>query len=260
MRSSENGRVQGYRKKPRAIYVLSAIFLLLPLLTVAQLVGQAGGSWDVARSVLASHYVLTECLLSWSAAAAVFVVSRWSFAYFLGLSAVVLITRVSHLATHPRAESPLGLLATAVWFAVAAYVLLSSVKAPYLNPRLRWWTRPPRLSLSCEATMKTADSALPVEILNVSQGGVFLRLGGPSAAQSALPVRLGDQVTLAMELRHSRPSAAPPLRLTATAQLVWQGKSEGPFRAGFGAKFLGLPRQQQRELTQFLRDEAKLSA
>lgn len=130
-----------YRKKPRAIAAIALAFALLPLLIPAQVLAFSGGSWALAWRVVCSGYFLQEALLSWSAALAVFVVSRWSFVYFILLSVYVLTTRVTYLAQHPYLDHPVSVLITAFWFGVVASLLGSPLKQLYLDPRLRGWTR-----------------------------------------------------------------------------------------------------------------------
>ena len=133
--------LKGYRKKPRAITAIALAFALLPLVIPAQVLIFSGGSWPLAWQVVCSGYFLQEVLLSWSAAIAVCVVSRWSFVYFILLSVYVLTTRVAYLAQHPHLDHPVSVCITVFWFLVVAHLLGSPLKTLYLNPRARGWTR-----------------------------------------------------------------------------------------------------------------------
>ena len=240
--------MNGYKKKPASITVIAVIFLLLPALVLAEALLRSGASPDVLRNLLSSRYFLQEWALSWSAAAAVYLVSRFSFAYFIALSVAVLAARVSHLASHPDLETPLSALVTGIWLAIVGFVLLSSLRLPYLNPKLRWWTRPPRIPVGREAAIVHQGASIPAVVLNLSRGGAFVKLDEAAAARQQFPQRLGASCALSMLLEPSAPQMSLP------AQLVWMAKPGSPYRSGVGIKFTSLSREQRRQLRQFLAD------
>lgn len=256
-RPSGHGTLQGYQKKPLAIGIISLIFFVIPGVVLAQMCVQSGGSLPVLRQLVGSRYFLQEWVLSWSAAAAVYVVSRWSFAYFVGLSGYVLFTRTAHLISHPILETPASLLITAVWLSTATYFFASSLRAPYLNPKLRWWTRPPRIAHRCDARITLRGVAIPATVLNLSRGGAFLRVEEPVLDATVLPQRLGERLEFAVNLASGDQPDPTTLRLATTAELVWRGKPDSPYRNGFGIRFTSLPREQQRQLRRYLRDATR---
>ena len=243
--------LRGYKKKPLPITVITAVFLLLPCLELVWMAVLAGGSLSVVWPVLRSSYFLQEWWLSWSAAAAVSLVSRAGFVYFLCLSGVVLCTRVTRLIAHPELEAPIDLLVTGAWLAIVVYVVASSLHAPYLNPRLRWWLRPRRVALRHSAWLLLRRQRIPVTVLNLSMGGAFIRIAAPLARHGQLPQHLGQRVGLRLL---SKPSPhAKPLRITTRAELVWKGREDSPYRHGVGLRFFGLPRQTRWALRHYLR-------
>lgn len=244
--------LQGYRKKPRAIIVIALGFLVIPAAVMMQTLFLTGGSWQALGAVMSSRYVLQEWWLSWSAAAAVAIVSRWSVAYLLLLSGYVLVTKLGHLISHPHLETPVSLCITAFWLSVALLLLGSSLKAPYLNPKLRWWTRPLRLSLCRNAAISVRGTMIPVVVLNLSRGGAFVTLEEVAAPPQAPPYRLGEPVELTMDLTPGDQAPEPPMRFSARAQLVWMSKPDSPYRHGLGIQFHALSRVQQRHLRRYL--------
>lgn len=237
--------LKGYKKKPISISLIAIGFLLIPVVIGVQLVGLSGGSWQLVGPLLSSRYFLQEWILSWSAAAAVFIVSRWSLAYFVGLSVTVLTNRFMGLAAHSAPDTPLSLGVTGFWFAVVIYFLASELKTPYLNPKLRWWKRPIRREISGEATLLYQGVKVPVEVLNISEGGVFVRLDELAAKDRPFPKRLGERFQFEM---------APAFR--SAAQLVWKAAPQSPYRYGMGIQFIALSREQKRLLKKYLRHEA----
>jgi len=252
MKTERAAPLKGYARKPRAITVIALIFFLMPAAMMLQVWCRAGGSWRVVGEVLRSDYVLQEWGLSWSAALAVYLVSRISFVYFAGLSLYVLVTKLSRLAISPQLETPWSLLITGTWVGVVVYCFWSSLAAPYLHPRLRWWTRPPRISLCQEASIVYQGTMIPVTVLNLSRGGAFVRVEDATAEGSAMPRRLGETCRIAMTLGRADQPASDSERFESSAQLVWRGAPETPYRNGLGIKFASLSRSQRHRLNRYL--------
>lgn len=252
--------LRGYQKKPRAIAVIAAIFFCLPLLLLLQVWMLSGGSWPAVLEVAQSGYFVNEWWMSWSAAAAVWIVSRWTFAYFLGLSVYALLTNIPPLFTHPHLETPLSVFVTACWLIVAVYFLASSLKIPYLNPKLRWWTRPTRMAMCRDAMLRYHGIPIPVVVLNLSARGAFVRSKGTASHVRTLPQRLGDTGLLTVSLVRRGRSNERPWRFHSTVELVWKATADSPYRDGMGLRFVSLSRPQRWQLRRFLRDEAKAHA
>lgn len=257
MTSEQGARLPGYRKKPGVIVGMAIGFLLIPVVMLIQVWVRSGGSWRVLGAVIGSGYFLQEWGLAWSAAAAVSIVSRWSFAYFIILSGYVLTTKVAVLVRTPHLETPAGLIILCFWFGAAIYCSASSLKAPYLNPKLRWWTRPPRIAMCRDAAILYQGTQIPVTVLNLSQGGVFVRVGETVAEQQVIPQRLGEAFQIAMALMRADHPESAPEPFESSAQLVWKGAPETPYRNGMGIKFISLGRAKRRQLKRVLRDEAR---
>jgi hypothetical protein len=76
--------------------------------------------------------------------------------------------------------------------ALVSYFMLPAVRATYFNPRVRWWESKPRYELKLPAHLKVGVESLDAQVVNVSEGGVFIRTG------RNLP--LGDSVGLRFEI------------------------------------------------------------
>jgi len=162
------------------------------------------------------------------------------------------VTKLSRLAISPQLETPWSLLITGTWVGVVVYCFWSSLAAPYLHPRLRWWTRPPRISLCQEASIVYQGTMIPVTVLNLSRGGAFVRVEDATAEGSAMPRRLGETCRIAMTLGRADQPASDSERFESSAQLVWRGAPETPYRNGLGIKFASLSRSQRHRLNRYL--------
>lgn len=248
--------LKGYQTKPLAISILAVAFFLIPLAIPIHLFLLAGGSWSLVGAVLRSGYFLEEWALSWSAALAVYLVSKWSFAYFLILSSYALGTKFVRLAAHSNLETPFTLFVTCFWFAVVIYFLFSDLKAPYLHPKLRWWTRPRRVGLSSEATLLYQGQRIPVVVLNLSEGGAFAKLGESVATGQKFPQRLGEEFDFLMALRRADLLESQPVRFESRGKLVWKAEPDSPYRSGMGIQFISVSKEQKRRLKEYLRHAA----
>ena len=242
--------LKGYSRKPRSILWITTAFALLPLVIPAQVLVFSGGSWPLAWQVACSGYFLQELALSWSAAAAIFVVSRWSFVYFVLLSVYVLTTRAAYLVQHPYLDHPVSVAVTAFWFGVVGWFLGSTLKTPYLHPQLRWWTRPLRVPVRRQAAIAWQGRVVPVVVLDLSGGGAFVKL----AEQHALPQRLGD--ALHFRMQPARGASSKPHPFTAKAEVAWVAAPGSARQDGLGLKFVGLSKRRAVLLKRILRDEA----
>ena len=256
MTSKPRPPLRGYQKKPLAITVIAALFFCLPGLLLLQVWMLSGGSWRAVLDVTRSGYFVNEWWMAWSAAAAVWIVSRWTFLYFLGLSAYVLITKTDHLLTHPYLESPLSLLVTACWLVVAVWFLASSLKRPYLHPKLRWWTRPTRVTTCRDAMLRYHGAPLPVTVSNLSVRGAFVRFKETALRAHTLPQQLGETCVLTVSLIRRGRSNVKPWRFHSTVEVVWRAAPDSPYRDGLGLRFVSLSRPQRWQLRRFLRHEA----
>lgn len=246
-------RLTGYKLKPISITVIAVIFLLLPLIALCEALVHSGASLETLLALLGSRYFLQEWGLSWSAAAAIYFVSRWSFVYFLALSGYVMVTRLTHLISHPQLETPLSVFITGVWLAIAALLAGSSLQLPYLNPKLRWWTRPPRTPLCREVALLYQGASFPAVLFNLSRGGAFVKLDERAAARQASPQQLGAACDLTMRLGYGTTFKEPAPRLTLAAKVVWIAEPGSPYHHGVGLKFTSLSSTQRRQLKDALR-------
>lgn len=67
---------------------------------------------------------------------------------------------------------PILITVTATNLALIGYLLLPSVRAVFMNPRLRWWETPPRYTVSMKGqASKTDGHPYPCTICDLSLGG-----------------------------------------------------------------------------------------
>lgn len=106
---------------------------------------------------------------------AIWAVKGWSYPVFL-----VAYTVQSYLTyqNHVRFPDVLGLGALLAIFAlnisVVGFFLQRAVRAPYFDPRLRWWESKPRYLVNYEVALTVLDQKFKGMITDLSEGGVFI--------------------------------------------------------------------------------------
>ncbi|MEW6055701.1 MAG: PilZ domain-containing protein, partial [Bdellovibrionota bacterium] len=100
-----------------------------------------------------------------------------------------------------------------------SYFLLGAVRAPYFNPRLRWWESKPRYLVQLKAVVSSSTLNQKCTILDISEGGAFIK--------TAMPLLLGDVVRLDISFLDRT--------LSVVGHVVHCGRSEVK---GYGVQFL----------------------
>jgi hypothetical protein len=74
---------------------------------------------------------------------------------------------------------------TASNLGLIVYLLLPSVRAVFMNPRLRWWETPPRYTVNLPGQISKADGhGFPCKIVDISVGGAGVQTEGQTFEQN----------------------------------------------------------------------------
>lgn len=164
------------KSRPWPIVILAWIHLLSPI-------GNVLVSAHLMHVSLYSYYNLVIrqtslfdnvnfFLLFPVAAFAIYACKSWSYPIFLSVASWSFYQNFMSWRHFPLLMTPATLVAVyAVNIAVVGYFLIPSVRAPYFNPRLRWWESKPRYTIDIEVEV---DGKAGV-ITNISEGGAFLK-------------------------------------------------------------------------------------
>src|SRR3989338_2093504 len=118
-----NNKIPGYRKKPAWIYWISALYFISPLLILWQFYTKLDYSLPFLKQILLSHFFLMELFGAWSAAAAILIVSRISFVYYLALSFYTIGVKIYNLRFNALFEYPFDFIVLAFWFGITILFL-----------------------------------------------------------------------------------------------------------------------------------------
>jgi hypothetical protein len=121
------------------------------------------------------------------------------------------------------------------FFAVAGYYLFSEVRAPYFNPRLRWWERYPRYRDAIHVIVEGHE----YKLFDISSKGLYI------ADIEAPKRKVGDKLVAHVGIGDEIAS----LRM----EIIRVHVGGGSYPAGFGARFLSMDSQARRAVSEYIR-------
>ncbi len=118
---------------------------------------------------------------------AIFSIRKWSYPVFLTVALVDLYLNFQTWRLFPNILTvPLLVVLTLCNIAFVSYFLLNAVRAPYFNPRVRWWEVKPRFLVNFTARIRGPVSKQKCLVIDISEGGIFVKTN--------LEFALGDTV------------------------------------------------------------------
>ncbi len=284
-------RIPGYPKKPWWVYALALSYGVIPIMTLVQFGLESGFSKLYLKNLVVHPYFLVEAGCALTAALSVLVVTRFTFGYFVGLGMVSVGLRVFDLASGSALGTAFDVLLLAFWLGVTSFVVATRIRAPYLNPELRWWTQSERVRFVSRGALGFRGLEFPIVTLNLSAGGAFAKLderlfpdlyensrdGRPVVADrrkrdasgdvllskdqislareqlDAYPTRLGEIVHVRIQTLPDAANATLSPVYECDAEIVWSAPSDSPYRFGLGLRFVGRSRAQRRALREYLK-------
>jgi len=100
-------------------------------------------------------------------------VTRWGYWLFMIHSVLFSTFLISHWEFMATPLSIFGWLAVPVLVAMSVALLGKEIRAPYFNPRLRWWERARRQKVHISAEFQIDGVLFEGEILDMSVSGCF---------------------------------------------------------------------------------------
>ncbi|MSR78509.1 MAG: PilZ domain-containing protein [Candidatus Omnitrophica bacterium] len=278
--------LSGYRQKPFAIYLFSAIYFLLPFLNFLQLGADLEGSGTHLREILFSPAFLWESFLAFTAAWAIFSVTQVGFFYFIGLSLYIVVMKFYHMQTRSLFEYPMDALAALLWLGTSLGLVLSTLRIPYLNPSVKWWTQSVRYAHFRPGVLSVTGIFFPIVTLDISESGLFLKLDERTdfgnilfnpisdgmeerrsrsisnpfwvsdrirPAAETYPQKTGEEVTVKIHMIPEAADIFPNQIFETRAVIVWASKPSSPYRYGLGLQFSRSSAAQKKQLKAYAR-------
>ena len=204
------------------------------ILAVLHLLGPVGNlflsAWVQKQTINDYFYSLIHTSSTWGlidffvllplAGIALYLCKKWSYPVFLVIAGT---TVYSNFTTYQQYSDMFTLNMFLITFILDAvfvgYFLIPAVRAPYIDPRLRWWESKPRYLIRFRTILTNSQKKSNGVMMDISQGGAFVKTSSPLNTQE--PVRLSFSV-LGKEFN-------------VKGQIVYQRQGKVP---GYGVQFL----------------------
>lgn len=235
---------RGYERKPTVVILCTLAYLLNPI-------GNLVYQWRISDMAFLDYcqslytavekmdYSVIVNLGLWALAPAValgiYRVRMWGWFLYLAHA-----TATTALSLFGPGFSGFG-LSTATFinlpfFAVAGYYLFSEIRAPYFNPRLRWWERYPRYRDAIHVIIEGKE----FKLFDISSKGLFVvDIDAPKR-------KVGDRLVAHVGIGDEIAS----LRM----EVIRVHVGGGEYPAGFGARFLSMDSQARRAVSEYIHE------
>jgi hypothetical protein len=234
-----------FTRKPAVVLICSLVYLLNPVGNVIYQWRDSGqGFIDYARNLLSlivetrNPYAIVSAalwVLSPVVALGIFRVRLWGWFAFLAHSVAV-----AALSLFDRDLAFKGLSTAAFinfpFFAIAGFYLLSEIRAPYFNPRLRWWERRTRYRDAIRVGLEGGRYVM----YDISEKGIFV--ADARAEARSIGAKLSARVDLGLET------------IMVKMEVVRVHLGGGDYPAGFGARFTGMDQTSRQHLKAYMRE------
>lgn len=114
----------------------------------------------------------------------------------------------------------------------------------FANSDFRWWRTAPRYSARLPLFIGT-ESHRKAETFDISESGIFILKPNLKNVQNLNELTVNDVIPIHLYL-------GPELSVSCKARVVRESNQSGRYPAGYGVKFLDLPKAQRRELRRYL--------
>ncbi|MFH2005072.1 MAG: PilZ domain-containing protein [bacterium] len=241
------------KKRPPIVLLFTVLCAVYPLLIIFQnLMTLPGGAGQAVRSfgwspnpLLLPAENLLATALAWFAAYAVYRMKAWSW-WLAVLAAVTLLAFGVGVSLFRAPDTGDAWLWTSTFVmalpAVAAAALLQKeIRAPYFNPRIRWWESEKRFPF--DATVVGVGQGVGAgAALDISRRGLFVQQDNPPKQGVA-----GEYV-FEVDGREIR----------VNGEVSWISEGDAAHPTGFGLRFTELDTETRRVIDELVARQARL--
>lgn len=169
-------------RKPWPIIFVSFIFFLIPLINLVgtyYLLHTPYSFSDYCYSLIenpVNYLPLFNMIVpSVVAGVAIYCVKKWSYPVFLVSMAWITIQMLTKFQAHLDLSELFFTIIVPMLMNIlyVSYILLPKVRAPYYDPRLRWWETKPRYVFSTDLFISNNGETTQGKMTNISEGGLF---------------------------------------------------------------------------------------
>jgi hypothetical protein len=173
------------KKRPWAIYSISALFLGMPTFILLILFLRGGSNWGAVQATVTLNFLMFASG-AYVAGLGIWRVKPWGYGSYLGFASAVIAYNIYQFAVDPSTIDSLNVIACILVVLGAGVLLSGDTTAPFFDPRLRWWERSERAVARISGYFSFDNRNVEREILDLSKTGVFSDL--------PFPLKVGDIV------------------------------------------------------------------
>jgi Tfp pilus assembly protein PilZ len=130
-----------------------------------------------------------------------------------------------------------------ITLAVLVIFVREAVRAPYFNPRIRWWEAKPRYAITLNVALENERLKVEGETYNISVGGFFIISDAEIQIDEVFKARL------------SRNGAEP---VECAGKVVWLNSAGKDPPQGFGFVFTEIGPPALGEIRRYIRDQKRV--
>lgn len=194
------------REKPKIIIYMASAILLVPV--VASLLVYAGTHFQkqfMDRGLVQDFILL--CVGAVIVSYGVWKVRSWGFYLLLGFGLAVIGMDLQQIITTPSTLNVWHFVDGLLVFVGFGIILQERIRAPYFNPKIRWWERASRHKTDIQGAVEYQGQDKKSLILDISATGCFIDVDLSAQVGSVVDVKInfgGVQFTSkAKFVRHS---------------------------------------------------------
>ncbi len=191
------------KKRPLLFIILGILHILEPIFKLINLKIVTEYPWDrILSNVFSIHdpkALFEFWLLFPLAGVSLLMVNRYSYLIFVGIQFYSIFLHLTYKAYEWPYVSKTPFFSSIIILVfnclIILYFLMDHVREPFFNKHLRWWETKKRYACKIAALVKNANlqEAVALEILNVSETGIFLSNPGTLAVNDEIKVEFTFQ-------------------------------------------------------------------
>jgi hypothetical protein len=225
------------KERPLIIRILSAIYMVAPLTNLIFFSIYTGLPLFGPSSFI-QYLSIHDKLILWLfplIGIGLYQVHLWGWIVFMAATATIIGFNIySSLTTHTYSAMT-RIFFNASMGMVTFLVFRKHIRAPYFNPRLRWWESDPRYRVHFGCTIADSCNFDTAEVVDISKSGIHIH--------SACPVEKGSHVKLSLHFED--------FTIDCTGKVMRIAREDE--EQGFGIMFKNNPRKVRRDIDRLIK-------
>jgi hypothetical protein len=235
--------MQGYKVKPFLIEIFALLYLLNPVGNIIFL-GFTNPSYTPVESIMilserimSGNIVVIINVIFWFSAIplayGLYKVRLWAWYYFLAHSAGMVV--LSLFGPDYRIQFSYITILNTIFLIPVGYFISREIRAPYFNPRLRWWEQSPRF---IENVTLSIDG-IEYETYDFSENGAFIVDPG------TMDVVIDELITVNLKINQKE--------IVTRGNVRWINTNKEFYPIGVGIKFEDISKNDRMHIRSFIK-------